>query len=131
MKLIFLFILTSSALVGATPSPIPFTNWTHLGECTVKYRSEKDVISVGAKSGSFRQVKLKVKRNAIRLTDLKIHFANGEVQDVAIRSLIKAGGETRAIDLAGKSRVIKKVTLRYESLNRAKAKANVVLLAKH
>jgi len=105
--------------------------WVFLGDRTVSFRTENDTIPVGAHDGIFRKIKLKVTKNAIRIVDLKIHFANGDVQDVGLRSVIRAGGETRIIDLSGTQRVITKVTLRYESLNQRKGKAKVQLFARH
>lgn len=131
MKRKYIFIPMVVLCLALLTTPVFATQWQYLGERTVNHRAEKDTIRVGAKDGTFRRIKLQVKKSPIHLMDLKIHFANGDVQDVAIRNLIKAGGETRTIDLNGKQRVITKVTLRYRSLNAKKGKSKVRLFAKH
>jgi len=116
--------LTLPALAGG--------KWEFLGERTVKLVSDKDTIHVTGVEGTFRKIKLAVKKNGVHFIDLKVHFANGQVYDVAMKSFIKAGHETRVIDLPGKARIIKKVVLRYKanSKNR-KGRAVVRLWGRH
>lgn len=118
-------------LLAFLPVPALANGWEILGERSVNFKAEKDTIRVGPQDGKFRKIKLKVKKNGIHLIDLKIHYANGEVQDVAIRSLIRPGGETRVIDLEGNKRIISKITMRYQSLNKKKGKSTVRVFGKH
>jgi hypothetical protein len=89
--------------------------WEKLGERTVKHRAERDEIRVTIKDGRFRRIKLRVLQRPVQFFDVKVHFANGDVQDISMRNRIKAGGETRVIDLKGGNRVIQKVVFRYET----------------
>ena len=102
-------------------------DWKRLGTRTVKMRTERDVILVGADEGTFRKIKLTVRKSAINLKDLKVHFSNGDVIDVKIRKIIPAGGETRAIDLPGANRNIKKVVFWYKSTKRKDKEARIRL----
>jgi hypothetical protein len=105
-------------------------NWEKLGEKTVERRAEKDEIVVTAREGRFTAIKLKVRVNGVNFKDLKVHFGDGDVQDVQVRKLIPAGGETREIDLDGnRPRVIRKVSFVYKS--RGPRRAVVVLWGKH
>lgn len=49
------------------------------------------------------------------MMDLKVVYANGEPDDLPVRSEIRAGGETRAIDLRGRNRAIHEVQLVYRT----------------
>jgi hypothetical protein len=101
--------------------------WKFLGERVVNDRLDHDVIAVTAAEGEFRALKLLVRGHAVHFLDAKVHFANGAIQDLAIRTVIPAGGETRVIDLRGAERVIRKVELWYEanSLGRGRAKVRL------
>ena len=121
-SLILIGCLFSLAL---TPTHL---KWVKLGERTVNHTVDRDEIVVSAKKGVFRKIKLKVKRRKVTFRDVKVHFANGDVQDVTLRREIPAGGETRAIDLEGKNRVIKKVVFWYNTTSVRGKRAKVQLL---
>ncbi len=89
--------------------------WVKLGDRTVNHALDRDEIVVSAKKGVFRKIKLKVRRRKVIFRSVKVHFANGGVQNVNLRHEIPAGGETRNIDLEGKDRVIKKVVFWYNT----------------
>lgn len=101
--------------------------WTRLGERTVNHAVDRDEIRVGARDGDFRQIKLVVRQRAVTFRDVKVHYANGGVEDVVLRRQVPAGGETRAIDLRGTDRVIEKVVFFYNT-RRARGKRAVVQL---
>ena len=106
-------------------------DWTVLGSRTVKFSADRDVIPVTGSQGTFKRLKLRVKKSGIRVMDMKVHFGDGSVHDVSIRKFIKAGGETRVIDLPGSARVIRKVVLTYKTKNKRKGGAVVTLWGKH
>lgn len=119
-----LLVLTQPALAGG--------GWEKLGSRTVKLKSESDSIHVGVYEGHFDKIKLKVRKNGVHFLDVKVHYANGSVQDIAVRGFIKKGGESRVIDLKGENRTIKRVTFRYKSNNKnLKGKAIVELWGRH
>ncbi len=101
--------------------------WTRLGSRRVNWSADRDAISVTAKEGRFTKLKLKVTGNGVRFRDLKVHFGNGDVQDVPLRAHIPAGGQSRVIDLPGGARVIKKVTFSYSTRGKRSRRATVVL----
>ncbi|CAM2068997.1 hypothetical protein SCOR_26750 [Sulfidibacter corallicola] len=116
----------------AVSAPVFAGDWDNLGRREVKNRAERDQITVTRKDGRFSKIKLKVLKSGVTFYDVKIHFGNGEVFDVSLRDFIKAGGETRVIDLPGKKRIIKKVVFVYKSkAKRKKNRATVVLYGRH
>ena len=108
---LLLFFLISLGCVASSRLP----DWTKLGQRTVNHAIDRDEIRVGVRDGTFRRIKLLVRRRAVTFRDVKIHYANGEVQDVQMRRSVPAGGETRAIDLTGQDRIITKVVFRYNT----------------
>ena len=101
--------------------------WELLGSQKVGFIGDKDVIQVGRKDGDFSKIQLRVKGNEVEFLDVKIVYANGQTDDVRIRNKIRAGGETRAIDLKGGDRFIRRVELVYRSRPSFKGQATVEL----
>ncbi|MFQ5571420.1 MAG: hypothetical protein ACE5G0_17215 [Rhodothermales bacterium] len=99
------------SLAWATPG----LDWDKLGERTVNHAVDRDEIKVTIKEGTFSKIKFKVKRAKVTFRDVKVHYANGGVQDVQLRRQIPAGGETRVIDLQGDERIITKVVFWYNT----------------
>ncbi len=109
---VLLAVLVAASAVVLADGP---GDWVLLGKRTVTDRADHDVIVVTAARGDFRAIKLTVRRHAVEFRDVKVHFANGAVQDVEIRRVIPAGGETRVIDLVGDDRIIQRIELWYDA----------------
>ena len=96
--------------------------WTSLGELHVKDRVERDTLRVGVKTGTFDSIRLKVKGRAVQFHRVEIHFKNDTVQEVSLRSVIRAGRFSRVIDLEGGQRVIEKIAFVYDAQTRGRGK---------
>jgi hypothetical protein len=88
--------------------------WELLGRKNVSFFVDRDTIYVGRHRGAFRKIRLKVLGGSLTLLDLDVFFANGQVQDVATRTHIPPGGQTRIIDLAGDARFISQIRMVYQ-----------------
>jgi hypothetical protein len=113
-----LFCVITLGLVAAVAAG-PVRGWELLGTRTVTDRIDHDTIAAGHQ-GTFRSIKITVGRRAVQFRDVKIHFANGDVQDVELRNVIPAGGESRVIDVEGHDRVIRSIELWYDAQTRGK-----------
>ena len=111
MKRIVSLIMTLLLLTTAAFA----AEWKLLGLKKVQFIGDRDEIQVGAGKGTFKRIKLKVKDGDVEFGNVTVVFGNGERFDVPMRSSIKAGGETREIDLPGKARVINRILLAYKS----------------
>lgn len=105
-------------------------NWELLGSQKVGFLVDKDVIQVGRKDGDFSKIKIVVKDNEVEFIDVDVVYANGQKDDIKVRSKIRAGGETRAIDLKGGERFIRRVEFVYKSKPSFKGQATVELWGK-
>jgi len=107
-------------------------HWEVLGTLTVTDARDHDVLAVTAARGTFRSVKLEVLDRNVQFRDMKIHFANGETQDVALRDVIPAGGESRVIDVEGPGdRTVRSIELRYDAQSLLGKKARVRIYGKN
>ncbi len=127
IKRVLLFTIVAVFIFGLNSS-ISQPKWVNLGSRTVDWGADFDVIPVTGAKGSFKSIKLFVDKAPVEFVDLKVHFAKGAVQDIKIRKRIPKGGETRVIDLAGKNRIMQKVTFWYKTSKPApRGKAIVTL----
>lgn len=110
-------IVACLAIVGVAAAPsASHAEWELLGEKEVGFRVDRDVIHVGRREGRFERLQLRVRGNDIEMLDLKVVYANGEVDDIPVRHFIRQGGETRPLDLRGdRGRRIDRIELMYRS----------------
>jgi len=105
VALVLLFAVAAEAKRG----------WEFLGEMNVTDRADHDILIVTGARGTFRSIKLMVHDRNVQFHDMKIHFANGGTQEVALRRVIPAGGESRPINIRGRDRVIQSIEFRYDA----------------
>ena len=112
------------ALLGAAPTAAQ-ARWEQLGCKKVGFLVDKDVIHVGRSEGKFRSIRLLVSGNKVHMMDLKVIYANGAPDDIPVRDEIRAGGQTRALDLKGERRAIRDIEMVYRSQPNFKGEATV------
>ena len=100
-------------------------DWVELGCQSVGFLGDRDVIKVGRREGRFKAIKLNVTGNSVNIMDLKVVYANGDPDDIQVRSEIREGGETRPLDLRGRDRSIDRVEMVYRAKPNFRGKAKV------
>ena len=98
---------------------------TFLGARTVPDRSDRDTLIVGSKRGQFRRLQFRVKKHGIDFHKVKVHFGNGQSEEIDLRDRIPAGGQTRWIDLNGGSRTIERIEFWYDAVTTRGRRAQV------
>lgn len=99
--------------------------WQMLGEQEVNGQNDFDVINVGAREGTFKQITLAVVDGAMDLQSMTVHFKNGKDVEIKGAQTFNEGQFTRVVDLPGDKRVITKITLRYSKASKQPAKIQV------
>jgi len=117
------FALAQDAGVVVSTKP----GWHKIGEVKASFKMENESISVlGA--DKFKSIKFKVTDAPINIENVEVLYEDGESENINIRNELKAGAETRVIDLKGAPRDIKKVVFTYKTEPNAKNdKAHVEL----
>ena len=92
-------------------------DWIHLGDKHVDGHSDHDKISVGSSDGRFRQLQIRVDDAPVNFRRVVVHFGNGADEELQFRERINPGASTRAMDLRGRTRIIKSVEFWYEKAN--------------
>jgi hypothetical protein len=90
--------------------------WVRLGCKDVRFLIDRDTLKVGRGEGRFSALRVKVRRAAVEVFNLRVTFGNGTRLDVPVRELIPPGGSSRAVDLPGNSRGIDRVEMVYRSI---------------
>lgn len=85
--------------------------WEELGCMEVRRREDLEVIKVGRKEGRYKAIKLTAEGGDISLEDIRVVYGNGEPDNLQVRGEIKAGQESRPLDLKGRERAIDRIEL--------------------
>ncbi|MBI1648325.1 hypothetical protein [Hyphomicrobium sulfonivorans] len=96
----------------------------------VGFLVDRDVIRVGAEIGKFDRIRLRVLRNEIFITDLKVIFDDGTTETVLSDTRIRDGRKTDWIALAHKG-FIKEIQLVYRSQPKLKGQARVEIFGEY
>jgi hypothetical protein len=109
-----------AGLFAATAAIAPLqafaATWVNLGSRTVNLIYDHDTIRVGAAAGIFTNIRLRVTGNTVFIGDLHITFSNGSSYDAPVRFMFLPGSASRAINLPGLARHIRRVDLTYTKL---------------
>lgn len=99
--------------------------WTLLGTRSVHLFRDHDVVPVTALRGDFRRLRLRVRGNSLFVNDMTVTYANGAPDRIPITFFIPQGGQTRAIDLRGYDRFIRRIDLTYRRVPNSRGRAVV------
>ena len=86
-------------------------HWEQLGCERVSNRPDYDEIRVGRREGRYKAIRLEARGNSISVLDLKVIYANGDPDDIPVRSEINEGDRTRPLDLRGRERAIDRIQI--------------------
>lgn len=105
-----------AVLAAAAPSSAQAQRgWVLLGEKTVSKLGDRDVVNARGE-GRFSKIRLCVKRRPVHFSDLDVVFGNGRSQDLRVRRVIGPGECTRAIDIRGDDRFIRRIVMKYNTV---------------
>lgn len=104
-------------------------SWKLLGEQNVNLLIDHDVINLGNNQDEFRQIRLTAPDGSVNIRDMKIHFDNGNVQDVPLNAVIKSGRNSRVIRLEGGLRRVDKITFWYNTVGLFAGKSKLAVWA--
>jgi hypothetical protein len=97
----------------------------------VSDKVDRDTISVTARRGNFKAIQIRVFERDVQFREVAIRFANGGLQTVELRSVIRAGGHSRIVDIEGSDRVIRAIELVYDAQALGGRTARVEVWGRH
>jgi hypothetical protein len=117
---------------GPGPGPGAGRDWVELGCQQVSlFGKDRDTIRVGRREGRFKAIRLHVRGADVEMLDLRVIYANGQPDDLQVRSVIRQGERTRPLDLEGRERAIQQVDMTYRTIPNFKGMATVCVEGLH
>jgi len=108
-------LMTAACAATSTVASAQSGPWVLLGCQNVGFGVDRDVIRVGRREGHYTAIRLRVSGNDVHILDLKVVYGNNVVDDIRVRSLVRAGGQTGSLDLRGGVRSIQRIELIYQA----------------
>ena len=103
-------------------------DWKVLGETSIERNAATKQIDVGGEEGLVKRIKFEVRGTDVEFKKVTISYENGDPEEIDVRDKVRRGGKTRAIDLKGGNRVIKRVTMAIKADKDADRDARIILL---
>lgn len=102
-------------------------DWIFLGERKVSFVRDKDVFTLHT-NDRLSAVRMKVEGRDISISEVKVYFQNGDKMEPAIDGIVRAGENSRVIDLPENGRHITKIEFKYRTVGSVlKGKADIQL----
>jgi hypothetical protein len=125
---VFLVLMVGLVLVAAA-APAGAEGWQQLGQTIVDFRANPDAITAVGNAGPMARLKLQAKDASIEILNVKVYLADGQTFDVALKKYLRAGGETKEIEVAGGPKEVQKVEFNYAKGSDGSRMPTVRLLA--
>jgi hypothetical protein len=103
-------------------------DWKVLGDAQIEKKGGTATIDVGGEEGLVKRIKFEVRGTDVEFKKVTITYENGDPEEVDVRDKVRRGGKSRAIDLKGGNRVIKKVLIAFKVDKDADRDARIVLM---
>src|SRR6478735_117689 len=85
--------------------------WKVLGDATIEKKGGGAESKVAAEEGLVKRIKFEVRGTDVEFKKVTVAYENGDPEESDVRDTVRRGGKSRAIDLKGGNRVIKKVLI--------------------
>jgi hypothetical protein len=106
-------LLAAVTLLAAACASRGDAGWELLGRKEVSFIVERDTIGVGRSEGRFRQLRIVVEGAPVEMRDVSVTFGDGSTFHPETRLEFRPGSESRAIDLPGRARIIRRIDFVY------------------
>jgi Protein of unknown function (DUF2541) len=102
-------------------------DWKVLGNAKIERKSGSAKIDVGGDDGLVKRIKFEVRGADVEFKKVTVTYESGDPEDIDVRDEVRRGGSTRAIDLKGGTRAVKKVLIAFKVDNDTDSDAVIVL----
>ena len=128
---IAVFSLTTAFTPANTSVKSKAGDWYFLGDKSVSFGSDHDVLHFGNWKDDVRQIQLKVTDGPLKMYKMIIHFDNGATQNVELRNRFVQGSVSRVIDMDGGLRHLTKIEFWYETKGYLKGRSRMAVWGKN
>ena len=103
-------------------------DWKVMGDAKIERKSGTAKIDVGGEEGLAKRIKFEVRGADVEFKKVTVTYESGDPEEIDVRDEVRRGGKTRAIDLKGGNRAIKKVLIAFKVDKDTDRNALIVLL---
>jgi hypothetical protein len=111
MKKVLLSVFALAMLIYFAPATA-HAQEVFLGTAHVDGQHDHDNIEVGRAAGRYRFLKIRVEHAPIEFDRIVVHYGDGQAEQLQVRQVIRKGGSSRDIPLAG-DRIVQSLELWY------------------
>ncbi|MFN8358136.1 MAG: hypothetical protein U0Y10_26980 [Spirosomataceae bacterium] len=123
MRWISCFLVLGLLVMSSFTMP---NRWVFIADKIVDFGLDRDVIVVRG-NDAFTKLRLHITDASLNMMDMDVVFENGERYQVPIKYNFRQGEESRAIDLPGGMRRIKRIEFLYDTQGVLRGKARVAV----
>jgi hypothetical protein len=121
-------VVLAALLSSCMSGPVVPGDAVMLGERTVAFKANHNIIQVGRYEGFFRSLFFVVEKNDIQIYNLVITYGNGERERIDTRLNFNADSRSRALTFHGGKRRIRTIAFTYRTAGEwADGRARVVV----
>src|SRR3954468_19671256 len=102
--------------------------WKVLGDAQIEKKGGTAEIKVGGEEGLVKRIKFEVRGTDVEFKKVTVSYENGDPEEIEVRDKVRRGGKSRAFDLKGGNRVIKKIIVAFKVDKDADRDARIVLM---
>ena len=128
LAVVAVLALARARAVAADPKEDDEKDWKVMGNAKLEKKGGTATIEVGAKEGLVKRIKFEVRGTDVEFKKVTVTYEKGDPEEVEIRDKVSRGEKTRAIDLEGGNRVIKKVMIAFKLDKDVDRDARIVLM---
>jgi hypothetical protein len=111
MKKVLLSVFALAMMIYFAPATA-HAQEVYLGQAHVDGQHDHDNIEVGKAAGRYHFLKIRVEHAPIEFDRIVVHYGNGQAETLQVREVIRNGGSSRDIPLAG-DRMVQSLELWY------------------
>jgi hypothetical protein len=101
--------------------------WVVIGEQSVGFGTDTDVIKISNRAPSFWRLRLGARGNDIFVNRMRVIFANGASQDIQVNELIREGKQSAILNLKGEARGVDRISITYRARPGFGGRATVII----
>ena len=127
--LLSVILVSSTSFIGtpkATHTAVYLGGWVKLGKQVVSEGAYYDTLDIAEEKKNVKRLKLKVQKTSVYILSIKVVYVDGTSENHIVSRRLEKGDSTRAFDLIGHHRAIKKILFTYRSGTRGGAELVVL-----
>jgi hypothetical protein len=119
-------LLACSLIMTATTT----SEWDVIGEKTFDLTSDFVEFTLGEKADMYQAIKFKVLHHTVFFHEVSIQYKDGNTEVKELKQKIKAGADSKVVDLTGNTREITKLKFGYKTNPKASERPTLVILGR-